>query len=141
MFVIGRGPEFATARELALKLTETCQISATALTATDLSHGPVAAVNALLPVWVVASTDAGLELVLAAAAKARAAGGMLIASGSAADQVAGATVILPAPAAPLPILTPLLSVLPGQIFARALALAKGIDPDRPAHLEKVTLAS
>ncbi|TML59949.1 MAG: SIS domain-containing protein, partial [Actinobacteria bacterium] len=40
MFVIGRGPEFATAREIALKLLETCRIAAEPLTATDLAHGP-----------------------------------------------------------------------------------------------------
>src|SRR5262249_56052752 len=49
MFVIGRGPEFATAREIALKLLETCQIAAEPLTATDLAHGPVAALDPLSP--------------------------------------------------------------------------------------------
>jgi glutamine---fructose-6-phosphate transaminase (isomerizing) len=47
MFVIGRGIEFATAREIALKLTETCRIAAEPLTATDLAHGPVAALDPL----------------------------------------------------------------------------------------------
>ena len=55
MFVIGRGPEFATAREIALKLLETCQIAAEPLTATDLAHGPVAALDPLFPVWAVAT--------------------------------------------------------------------------------------
>ena len=49
MFVIGRGPEFATAREISLKLLETCRVAAEPLTATDLVHGPVAAIDALLP--------------------------------------------------------------------------------------------
>ena len=49
MFVIGRGTEFATAREIALKLLETCRIAAEPLTATDLAHGPVAALDPLLP--------------------------------------------------------------------------------------------
>src|SRR6266545_7157825 len=51
MYVIGRGIEFATAREVALKLTETCRVAAEPLTATDLAHGPVAALDALFPVW------------------------------------------------------------------------------------------
>jgi len=38
------------------------------------------------------------------------------------------------------VLTPLLSVLPGQVFALLLARAKGLDPDRPAHLDKITIA-
>ena len=57
MFVIGRGPEFATAREISLKLLETCRVAAEPLTATDLAHGPVAALDALFPVWAIASRD------------------------------------------------------------------------------------
>jgi glucosamine--fructose-6-phosphate aminotransferase (isomerizing) len=44
------------------------------------------------------------------------------------------------PEAPDPILAPLLSVVPGQLFAAALAQAKGLDADRPAGLTKVTRA-
>ena len=55
MFVIGRGPEFATAREISLKLLETCRVAAEPLTATDLVHGPVAAIDGLFPVWTIAS--------------------------------------------------------------------------------------
>ena len=64
MFVIGRGPEYATAREIALKLLETCRIAAEPLTATDFSHGPVAAVDSLFPVWATVSDDVGLPIVL-----------------------------------------------------------------------------
>jgi glutamine---fructose-6-phosphate transaminase (isomerizing) len=60
MFVVGRGPELATAREIALKLTETCRIAAEPLSATALAHGPIAAVDSLFPVWAVASHDANL---------------------------------------------------------------------------------
>ena len=45
MFVVGRGAEYATAREIALKLLETCRVAAEPLTATDLAHGPVAALD------------------------------------------------------------------------------------------------
>ena len=54
MFVFGRGLEYAAAREVALKLTEMCRVAAEPLTATDLSHGPVAALDALFPVWAIA---------------------------------------------------------------------------------------
>ena len=64
MFVIGRGVEFATAREIALKLLETCRVAAEPLTATDLAHGPVAALDALFPVWTIASGDEMLPAVL-----------------------------------------------------------------------------
>jgi len=49
MFVAARGVEFATAREVALKLTETCRVAAEPVTATELAHGPVAALDRLFP--------------------------------------------------------------------------------------------
>jgi len=140
MFVVGRGLELATAREVALKLIETCRVAAEPLTATDLAHGPVAALDPLFPVWVIASHDESLPAALEAAARAREAGAALIASGNAADAIEGAAYRLPTPVAPDRVLAPLLSVVPGQLFAWALAQAKGLDPDRPAGLAKVTLA-
>jgi glutamine---fructose-6-phosphate transaminase (isomerizing) len=141
MFVIGRGIEFATAREIALKLTETCRIAAEPLTATDLAHGPVAALDPLFPVWVVAARDGSLASVVEASARARAVSATIVASGEAASEVAGAAFVLPVPSAPAPILGPLLSVLPGQLFAAAVAQAKGLDVDTPTGLEKVTLVA
>jgi glucosamine--fructose-6-phosphate aminotransferase (isomerizing) len=139
MFVIGRGFEFATAREIALKLQEACHVAADALTATDLAHGPVNAVDALFPVWAIATVDANLPSVLEATRRARQAGATLVATGAAADRIEGAAYVIPTPAVPEPVLAPLVSVVPGQLFARALALAKDYDPDRPTHLSKVTL--
>jgi len=138
MLVLGRGPEFATAREIALKLLETCRIGATALTATDLAHGPVAALDPLFPVWAIAPSDASLPAVREAVARARAAGAMVIASGAAAGQLAGASVAIALPDAPLPLLSPLVSIVPGQLLAGALAHARGLDPDHPRGLRKVT---
>ncbi len=140
MFVIGRGVEFATAREVALKLLETCRVAAEPLTATDLAHGPVAALDPLFPVWAIASDDETLPAVLEAAARAREAGATVIASGSAAGAVVGAAYSLPVPTPPSLLSTPLLSVVPGQLFAWALARTKGLDPDEPRGLSKVTLA-
>ncbi len=140
MFVIGRGPEFATAREISLKLLETCRVAAEPLTATDLVHGPVAALDGLFPVWTIASADESLPAVREAAARAHEAGAALIASGTAAGEIASAAHYVPVPAPPFPLLSPLLSVAPGQLLAWALAQAKGLDPDRPSGLSKITLA-
>jgi glutamine---fructose-6-phosphate transaminase (isomerizing) len=140
MFVIGRGTELATAREIALKLLETCRVAAEPMTATAFAHGPVAALDALFPVWAIASHDENLAAVREAGERANAAGSALVASGAAADELTGAAYSLQTPEPPLPLLSPLLSVIPGQLFARALALAKGLDPDRPSGLSKVTLA-
>jgi glucosamine--fructose-6-phosphate aminotransferase (isomerizing) len=140
MFVVGRGPEFATAREIALKLLETCRIAAEPLTATDLAHGPVAALDSLFPVWAIASDDTTLSIVVDAVERARNAGATIIASGSAAEAIPRADYVLPSPPAPSLLLAPLLSIVPGQLFASALARARGLDPDAPRGLSKVTLA-
>ena len=140
MFVVGRGLEYATARETALKLTETCRVAAEPLTATDLAHGPIAALDPLFPVWAIASPDQALPAVVEATRRARAAGATLVACGSAAGSLEGAAYRLAVPEAPLAAFAPLLSIVPGQLFANALAHAKGLDPDRPAALTKVTLA-
>ena len=65
--------EFATAREIALKLLETCRIAAEPLTATDAAHGPIAALDSLFPVWAIASDDPTLPAVVEAVERARAA--------------------------------------------------------------------
>ena len=140
MFVIGRGTEFATAREIALKLLETCRVAAEPLTATDLAHGPVAALDSLFPVWAIASTDDTLSTVQEAAARVRAMGATLVASGTAADAIEDAAYRLPVPIPEPTLLSPLLSVVPGQLFAWALSRARGLDPDAPHGLNKVTLA-
>lgn len=140
MFVIGRGVEFATAREIALKLLETCYVAAEPLTSTDLAHGPIAALDPLFPVWAIASADEMLPAVQEAAERVRTMGATLVASGTAAGDVVNAAYSLPVPQTAPPLLSPLLSVVPGQLFAWALARAKGLDPDRPRGLSKITLA-
>ena len=141
MFVIGRGVEFATAREIALKLLETCRIAAEPLTTTDLAHGPVAALDPLFPVWAIASDDGTLSTVQEAASRTREMGASLVASGTAAERIKGAAFTVPVPMPEPALLSPLLSVVPGQLFASALARARGLDPDAPHGLAKVTLAA
>ena len=140
MFVIGRGVEFSTAREIALKLLETCRIAAEPLTATDLAHGPVAALDPLFPVWAIASSDDTLPTVKEAAARARQMGATVVASGTAAAKVKGAAFTVPVPTPRPALLSPLLSVVPGQLFCAELSKARGLDSDAPHGLAKVTLA-
>ena len=140
MFVIGRGVEFATAREIALKLLETCRVAAEPLTATDLAHGPVAALDPLFPVWAIASDDGTLAPVQEAAARIREMGATLVASGTAAGRIEGASYRVPVPTPSISLLSPLLSVIPGQLFAWSLARTRGLDADAPHGLAKITLA-
>jgi glucosamine--fructose-6-phosphate aminotransferase (isomerizing) len=140
MFVIGRGFEYATARETALKLTETCRIVATALTVTDFAHGPVAAVGPLFPMWVVASQDPNLPATIEATKRAAVAGAEILVTGSAAFEVEDASKRIYLPPTKVTALAPILSIVPGQLFSRSLALAKRLDPDAPVNLKKVTEA-
>jgi glucosamine--fructose-6-phosphate aminotransferase (isomerizing) len=140
MFAIGRGADYATAREISLKLLETCRVAAEPLTATDMVHGPVAALDRMFPVWAIVSEDEAIPPVGEAVARARAAGATVVASGTRADTIEG-DYHLPVPRPSLPLLAPLLAVVPGQLFAWALARAKGLDPDRPAGLTKITRAA
>ena len=94
----------------------------------------------LFPVWAIASRDETLPAVQEAVARVREFGATIVASGDAAAAVEGADYVLPVPEPKLPLLSPILSVVPGQLFAAALARAKGHDPDRPPGLSKVTLA-
>ena len=105
-------------------------------------RGAIAAIDPRFPVWTIASRDEALRGTTEAAARARDAGALIVASGNAAADVGGATysVPVPVPMTPLPLLSPILSVVPGQLFAASLAHAKGLDADRPAALSKVTLA-
>ena len=110
MFVMGRGLEYATAREVALKLKETCRIAAEPFTATDLVHGPIAALDPLFPVWTIASRDDALPAVLEASARVRSAGAAIVASGNAAADIEDPAYTLAVPEPRLPVLAPLLSV-------------------------------
>jgi glucosamine--fructose-6-phosphate aminotransferase (isomerizing) len=138
LFAVGRGPEFATARELSLKLLETCRIAAGPLSATDLSHGPVAALDDSFVLWAVATRDPSLPAVHEAVRRAARTGATIVVSGNAAEEFDRVAHVVPVPEAVLPLLAPLLSIVPGQLFARALAEARGLDPDRPSGITKVT---
>ena len=100
----------------------------------------MAALDPLFPVWAIASPDATLAPVQEAASRARAMGATLVASGTAAAELEGAAYALPVPSPSPQLLSPLLSVVPGQLFAWALARARGLDADSPHGLAKVTLA-
>jgi glucosamine--fructose-6-phosphate aminotransferase (isomerizing) len=84
--------------------------------------------------------DESLPAVVEAAARAAHSRRRAVASGSAAAEIEGASYSLPVPAAGDRLFAPLLSVVPGQLFAAALARVQGLDADRPERLTKVTLA-
>jgi len=130
----GRGYAYPTARETALKLMETSYLAALAFSGADLLHGPVAMADADVPVLAVVGAGPGgrsMDEVLAKLGERRA---DLVVVGPSAP--AGA-LHLPTPSVDEH-LAPLLDILPLQRLALALALARGLDPDAPRGLRKVT---
>jgi glucosamine--fructose-6-phosphate aminotransferase (isomerizing) len=136
--VVGRGFNYATAFELALKLKETSYIVAEPYSPADLLHGPVAMIDRGFPVLLVAPSGrvlADLERLAATLAGRRAA---TIAISDDAGVLSRARVGLALPPNVPEWVSPMVAVVPGQLFAVALARARGLDPDRPRGLTKVT---
>ena len=133
LYVVGRGFGLGIAQEAALKLKETCGLHAEAFSSAEVKHGPMALVREGFPVLMFTQDDetrAGVEA-LAAEFAARGAH-VLLAGGRAAGAITLPTITAH------PVLEPILAVQSFYALANNLSLARGLDPDRPPHLRKVT---
>jgi len=140
MAVLGRGFNFATAFEAALKLKETCYLAAEPYSWADFLHGPIAMLDRLSPVLVVAPSGAASVDAAEIAATLAARGAPVAMVSDREDLLARADIALAVPAVP-EWLSPLVAILPCQLLALAVAEALGLDPDRPRGLAKVTLTT
>lgn len=134
LFILGRGPSTAIAGEAALKFKETCSMHAEGLSAAEVMHGPLALVEAGFPVLALAARD-DAERSTAEAADILAAKGAAVFATSA---LPGRARMLPHAAAGHPLTEPLALAVSFYAFAEAFARHRGLDPDRPRHLRKVT---
>ena len=138
LVVSGRGFAYSTALELALKLKEACYLTAVGLSYADLVHGPIAIVDADTPALLVAAGDGPMVPEMTGLAhRIAATGAPVYGIGGDPGFAAACRAALPGPALPEH-LAPLALVVPGQLLAEALARARGIDPDAPRGLRKVT---
>lgn len=133
-YILGRGPGYPLACEMALKLKETAALHAEAFSAAEVLHGPAAIAEAGFPVLALGFDDAARGAVEATAARLAGQGARVFVTGPAPQ---GATA-LPLLAPLHPLLDPLLAVACFYRMAEALSRARGCDPDRPRHLSKVT---
>jgi len=134
LYVLGRGVGFGVAEEAALKLKETCGLHAEAFSSAELRHGPMALVGPNFPVLAFAQADETLGGVEAAARACADQGApVFLAGGVAGDGVER----LAAPWAH-PALQTIAEAQTFYRFAESLARARGLDPDHPPHLSKVT---
>jgi glucosamine--fructose-6-phosphate aminotransferase (isomerizing) len=135
--LVSRGFNLATALELALKLKETCGLFAEAYSTADFMHGPLVLARAEVPTLAIrpdglmgADVDATLAAVAARGGRTTVFGGR---------EAEGRPEVLSLPSALPEALTPLLFVVPGQLLVEATAAERGVNPDAPDGLGKVTL--
>ena len=136
--VLGRGYGYATAREWALKMQELAQVSAFPFSAADFEHGPLALAEPGLPVLAVAHSGAALDAQIALLRRLQDAHGARIlalsdsASARSLDEGLGVPARVPA------WISPMIEILPAQLYTYYLTIARGLDPERPRTIQKVT---
>jgi glucosamine--fructose-6-phosphate aminotransferase (isomerizing) len=139
LVVLGRGFNYSTAFEIALKLKETSYLVAEAYSVADLLHGPVAMIDRGFPVVLVAPSGRTLADVPALLSLLEDRGAELLAFSDAPEILSRVKSHIELPVGVPEWLSPIVSIVPGQLFAGAVALAAGQDPDRPRGLSKITL--
>jgi glucosamine--fructose-6-phosphate aminotransferase (isomerizing) len=134
---LGRGYNFPVALEGALKLKEISYIHAEGYPAAEMKHGPIALVDEHLPVVFVATKDSYHEKIVSNIQEIKARKGKVIAVISQGDDIiqkmADDCMIIPETDE---LIAPILSVIPMQLFAYYIGVAKGYDVDKPRNLAK-----
>jgi glutamine---fructose-6-phosphate transaminase (isomerizing) len=144
--VLGRGIHYATAYETALKIKELAYLGAEAYSSADFRHGPIALAEVGLPVLLFSQGAAFRAELSELRADLLKRGARLVSFSDEAELGAGAgapessmmQAVVPLPREMPEWLAPLAAVIPGQLFAYYLSLARGYDPDLPRTLNKVT---
>lgn len=138
--VVGRGINYANAFEFALKMMETCYVVAERFSSADFLHGPIAMVEPNFPVFLFApsgvtgpSINGMLDKLQALKAET-----VVITDAGNADAAAKATRSIRLPKKLSEVMSVIPYIIPAQLFAACLADQKGLDPDRPRTLSKVT---
>jgi glucosamine--fructose-6-phosphate aminotransferase (isomerizing) len=136
--VVGRGLNYANAYEFAIKLMETCYVVAERFSSADFLHGPIAMVERGFPVFMFAPPGkafAGMKSLLNRLTRL---GAETIVISSESQLLKQSTRALKIPDRVSEMLSPIPYIIPAQMFAALLAKAKGLSPDSPRSLAKVT---
>jgi glucosamine--fructose-6-phosphate aminotransferase (isomerizing) len=133
LYVVGRGLGLAAAQETALKCKETCALHAEAFSSAEVRHGPYTLLSRDFPALLLAQRDASLGGMETLAADLIRRGVPVLLAGA---RVAGAVELPTVPAAAE--LSPILLVQSAYRMIAALAVRRGLDPDSPPHLRKIT---
>jgi glucosamine--fructose-6-phosphate aminotransferase (isomerizing) len=134
---LGRGVNFPVALEGALKLKEISYIHAEGYPAAEMKHGPIALIDENMPVIFLAPRDAVYGKIVSNVEEVRARGGQVIAIKNEGDdqlrKLAQATFTIPET---LDLLTPILTIIPLQLFSYYVAVRRGCNVDQPRNLAK-----
>ena len=136
--VIGRSYNYATAFEIALKIKELTRVVAEPYSSADFRHGPIAMVRDGFPVLLVAPSGIVFEDLRTLADDLKKIDSELIIISDNLALLEQAHLALPLPQGVPEYLSPLVTVIAGQLFSLTLAEAKGLNPDNPEGLRKVT---
>ncbi|GAB5447637.1 SIS domain-containing protein [Gymnodinialimonas sp.] len=134
LFTLGRGPAWAISNEAALKFKETCQIHAESYSSAEVLHGPVSIVERGFPVLCFASADAAETAVTAVADQLAAKGAQVFVSSDAAQTAQS----LPRVRTGHRLTDPLALIVSFYTMIEKVAAERGVNPDAPRHLKKVT---
>jgi glutamine---fructose-6-phosphate transaminase (isomerizing) len=134
---LGRGYNFATALEGALKLKEISYIHAEGLPAAEMKHGPIALIDENMPVVFIAPRDAVYNKVVSNIEEVKARGGRVIAVVTEGDgELRGKVDHLITVPATIDMLTPVVTTIPLQLLAYHIAVMRGCNVDQPRNLAK-----
>jgi glutamine---fructose-6-phosphate transaminase (isomerizing) len=134
---LGRGVNFPAALEGALKLKEISYIHAEGYPAAEMKHGPIALIDAAMPVVFVAPQDHVYAKVRSNMQEVKARGGRIIAvTTEGSDDLRGFVERQLCVPATDPLLSPVLTTIPLQLLAYHIAVLRGCDVDRPRNLAK-----
>lgn len=136
--VIGRGFNYATAFEVALKIKELTRVVSVPYSSADFKHGPIAAVQPGFPVVLVAPSGEMYAQMKDFSKKMHELGAELISISDQREITENSNLGFKIPAGIPEWISPIACVLPGQLFARQLAFEKGLNIDKPVGLSKVT---
>lgn len=137
--LLARGINRATAFETALKLTETCYVSAAPFSSADFLHGPIAIVQEGMPCILFAPEGPALDSMLDMARRLAARGAEMITISNNREILSLAATPIRLPLDVDDILSPIVYIVVGQLFAQYLAVTKKLDPDNPRGLSKVVI--
>jgi glucosamine--fructose-6-phosphate aminotransferase (isomerizing) len=132
LYAIGRGVNYPTALEAALKIKEVSYIHAEGFAGGELKHGVIALVEEGTPCLVFVANDRTRDSVLSNAKEIKSRGAFIIGVAPEDNEVFDVWIKVP----DVGLASPIVNVIPAQLLAYYLAVERGLDPDKPRNLAK-----